>query len=60
MVYIAYLMIGYGIGYLTTKSFKGNNTKLDRMKHELSVRKEWYRMLAEQKRTNSKWPAQWP
>ena len=60
MEYIAYFMIGYGMGYLTTKSFKGNNTKLDLMKHELEVRKEWYRMLAEQKRTNSKWPAQWP
>ena len=29
------------------------------MKHELSVKKEWIRMIADQKRNKSKWPADW-
>jgi hypothetical protein len=33
--------------------------KLERMKHDLNVRKEWIRMLADQKTNKSKWPANW-
>jgi hypothetical protein len=33
--------------------------KLERMKHDLAVRKEWIRMLADQKTNNSKWPQGW-
>ena len=57
---IAYLLIGYGIGYMTTSAVtKGPDTKLDYMKHDLEVRKEWFRMLARQKRKESKWPEGW-
>jgi hypothetical protein len=34
-------------------------TELERKKHDIAVRKEWFRMLAEQKTKNSKWPADW-
>jgi hypothetical protein len=33
--------------------------QLDRMKHDLAVRKEWIRMLADQKTKKSKWPEGW-
>ena len=36
-----------------------SDSKLDRMKHDLAVRKEWFRMVREQKATNPKWPAEW-
>jgi hypothetical protein len=60
MEYIAYFMLGFGIGYFTTLGVtKGPSTKLDRMKHDLDVRKEWIRMVSNQKTKNSKWPEGW-
>ena len=32
---------------------------LTRMRHDVEMRKEWFRMLAEQKATNPKWPSEW-
>lgn len=50
MEYIAYFMLGFGIGYFTTLGVtKGPSTQLDRMKHDLEVKKEWFAMLATQK-----------
>jgi hypothetical protein len=50
--YIAYLLIGFGIGYLMVLGVTGSarDTKLDRMKDDLAAKKEWYRMLAEGRR----------
>jgi hypothetical protein len=61
MEYIAYLMLGFGLGISFYYMFYSNNslTKLDRMKHDISVRKEWFRMLARQKANNPKWPEGW-
>jgi len=61
MEYIAYLMLGFGLGIMFYYMFYSNNslTKLDRMKHDIAVRKEWFRMLADQKTKNSKWPEGW-
>jgi ribosomal protein S6 len=61
MDYIAYFMLGFGFGISFYYMFYYNNssTKLDRMKHNLAVRKEWIRMLAVQKTKNPKWPASW-
>jgi hypothetical protein len=61
MEYIAYFMLGFGIGISFYYMFYSNNssTKLDRMKHDLAVRKEWFKMLADQKTKNSKWPEGW-
>jgi hypothetical protein len=60
MDYIAYFMLGFGFGISFYYMFYSNNkmTELERAKHNLDVRKEWFRMLAEQK-TNSKWPKGW-
>jgi hypothetical protein len=33
--------------------------ELERAKHNLSVRKEWFKMLADQKTNKSKWPENW-
>ena len=61
MDYVAYFMSGFGFGISFYYMFYSNNSmdKLERMKHDLSVRKEWFRMLADQKTKNSKWPAGW-
>jgi hypothetical protein len=50
MEYIAYLMLGFGFACLVTLGVTGGtSTKLNRMQHDLDVRKEWFRMLADQK-----------
>jgi hypothetical protein len=61
MEYIAYFMSGLGIGIAFFYMFYDTNsiTRLERDKHDLAVRKEWFSMLAEQKRTNPKWPKGW-
>jgi hypothetical protein len=61
MDYIAYFMLGLGFGISFYYMFYNNNsnTKLDHMRHNLNVRKEWFRMLADQKINKSKWPANW-
>lgn len=61
MEYIAYFMLGLGFGISFYYMFYDNNsmTNLDRKKHDLEVRKEWIRMLAEQKTKNSNWPRGW-
>ena len=61
MDYIAYFMLGLGFGISFYYMFYSDNsmTKVERMKHDVAVRKEWFRMLADQKRNKSKWPAHW-
>ena len=61
MDYIAYFMLGFGLGISFYYMFYYNNSmnKLERMKHDLDVRKEWFKMLADQKTNNSKWPQGW-
>jgi hypothetical protein len=59
--YIAYFLISVGFGIAFYYIFYSDNseTELDRMKHDLAVKKEWIRMLAEQKKSNPKWPREW-
>lgn len=61
MEYVAYFMLGFGFGIPFYYIFYSNNsvTELERKKHDLAVRKEWFRMLAEQKTKNSNWPEGW-
>ena len=61
MDYIAYFMLGFGFGISFYYMFYSNNSldQLDRMKHDLAVRKEWFRMLSDQKTKKSKWPEGW-
>lgn len=61
MDYIAYFMLGlsFGISFYYMFYDRNSMTKLERMKHDLGVRKEWFRMLAEQKTKNSNWPEGW-
>ena len=61
MDYIAYFMLGLGFGISFYYMFYSDNSMdhLSRMKHDLSVKKEWIRMLADQKTNKSKWPADW-
>ena len=58
---IAYLLLGFGFGIAFYYMFYSDNsqTELERMKHDLAVKKEWFRMLAEQKTNNPQWPAEW-
>ena len=61
MDYVAYFMSGVGVGIPFYYIFYYDNSmdRLDRMRHDLAVRKEWIRMLADQKTNNSKWPQGW-
>ena len=53
---LPYFMLGIGIGIASFYAFYDNNsmTELDRKKHDLEVKKEWFRMLAEQKKEQIK------
>ena len=33
---------------------------LTQIRHDIEMKKEWFRMLAEQKKNNPTWPAGWP
>lgn len=61
MEFFAYFMMSFGFGMSFYYIFYYNNSmdELDRMKHNLAVRKEWFRMLADQKNKKSKWPEGW-
>jgi hypothetical protein len=57
---VPFLLIGGGLGYLWHLGIDDDKEKqLERMKHNLSVKKEWIRMVADQKTNKSKWPADW-
>jgi hypothetical protein len=59
--YLAYFLLsfGFGIGFYYIFYSDNSDSELDRMKHDLAVKKEWIRMLAEQRKSNPKWPAAW-
>jgi hypothetical protein len=59
--YIAYFLMSFGFGVAFYYMFYNDNseTELDRKKHDLAVKKEWIRMVAEQKSSNPKWPTEW-
>ena len=61
MDYIAYFMLGFGLGISFYYMFYYDNSidRLSRMKHDLAVRKEWIRMLSDQKTKKLKWPEGW-
>ena len=56
LTYIGYFLIGLGFGIAFYYMFYDNNsmTELERKKHDLEVKKEWFRMLAEQKKEKAK------
>jgi hypothetical protein len=46
--YVAYLLLGFGIGYLVVLGVTGGpSDRLERMKHDVAVKKEWFKLLAE-------------
>lgn len=51
-----YFLIGLGFGIAFYYMFYDTNsmTELERKKHDLAVKKEWFRMLAEQNKENAK------
>ncbi len=53
--YVAYLLIGLGFGYLVTLGVTKAPSDLDRAKDDLAAKKEWIRMLSEQKKNNQRW-----
>jgi hypothetical protein len=48
------LGLGFGIAFYYMFYDKNSLTELDRKKHDLEVKKEWFRMLAEQQKENAK------
>jgi hypothetical protein len=61
MDYFAYFMLGFGFGisFYYIFYFDNSMSRLERMKHDLLVKKEWAKMLAYQKTNKSKWPEDW-
>jgi predicted membrane protein len=61
ITFLPFLLIGFGFGIAFYYMFYSNNsmTEIERKKHDIAVRKEWFKMLADQKTKNSKWPANW-
>jgi len=61
MYLLAYFMIGFGFGIAFYYMFYYDDsiTKLERMKHDVAMCKEWFRMLSDQKLKELKWPAGW-
>ena len=53
---LPYFILGIGIGIASFYIFYDDNSisELERKKHDLEVKKEWLRMLAEQKKETSK------
>jgi hypothetical protein len=49
---LPYLLIGLGLGIASYYIFYDKNslTETERKRHDLEVKKEWFRMLAEQKK----------
>ena len=60
MEYIAYLMIGFGIGLMMTLTMRKNGGQLQNAKDELEAKKAWIKMVSEQKTKKSNWPSDWP
>jgi hypothetical protein len=49
LYYVALIALGFGLGYLCLAGVgQQRETRLDQKKHDIEVKKEWYRMLAEQ------------
>jgi hypothetical protein len=61
MDYIAYFMLGFGLGISFYYMFYYDNSmdQLERMKHDLWIKKEWIRMVSDQKTNKSRWPVDW-
>ena len=46
--HFAYVLLGFGIGYLVVLGVTGGpSDRLERMKHDVAVKKEWYKLLAQ-------------
>lgn len=45
--YIAYALLGIGIGYIVTLGATGGPTSSERARHDVEVKKEFFRMKAE-------------
>lgn len=49
LYYVGLIALGFGLGYLCLAGIgQQRETKIDHMRHDVQVKKEWYRMLAEQ------------
>ena len=48
MDYIAYIIIGIGLGLSTTSILKSNSKKVQNAKDDLEAKKEWVRMVSSQ------------
>jgi hypothetical protein len=48
MWYIAYIIVGIGLGVTATSIIKSNGTKTQNAKDDLEAKKEWCRMISNQ------------
>jgi hypothetical protein len=54
MDYIAYIIIGIGLGLSTTSILKSNSKKVQNAKDDLEAKKEWVRMVSSQTKVGDK------
>ena len=54
MWYIAYIIVGIGLGVTATSIIKSNGTKVQNAKDDLEAKKEWTKMLSSQVKLGEK------
>ena len=54
MWYIAYIIVGIGLGVTATSIIKSNGTKVQNAKDDLEAKKEWAKMLSSQVKLGEK------
>jgi hypothetical protein len=54
MWYIAYMIIGIGLGFSATSIINKNSKKVQNAKDDLEAKKEWVRMVSSQTKVGDK------
>jgi hypothetical protein len=54
MEYIAYIIIGLGLGFSTTSIIKSNSTKVQNAKDDLEAKKAWVQLVSSQSKAGDK------
>jgi len=57
ILYLFWLVLIVATVYIYIKD--DLDDRLTQIRHDVEMRKEWFRMLAEQKKSNPKWPSEW-
>jgi len=57
MFHLLWIAVIVAAAYIYVKD--DGDDQLTQIRHDVEMRKEWFRMLAEQKKSNPTWPTEW-